>query len=197
MSYTMSFVWLARTVLRRTSYDFVRLCHIVYDMVRFTYDIVYDVTYDVIRATGKSSILTYDIVRLDHIAYDIVRQHTILLLLSHTFAYVRIRHGIYGQFIYRILYWGWIVWCRIRCDVRYIVHDIYVYCIRFCMQHRIRYSILMYDIVSWHTMSYYGILTYEIVSLLDRMCDIVFWHTISYLDVRYRVMTYDIAYDIA
>jgi hypothetical protein len=72
-------------------------------MVRFTYDIVYDVTYDVIRATGKSSILTYDIVRLDP---HRIRHRTSTYDIAVIITYVRIRHGIYGQFIYRILYWG-------------------------------------------------------------------------------------------
>jgi hypothetical protein len=54
---------------------------IVYDTVGLTYDIVYDVTYYVVRTIGKNSILTYDVtydvVREHYIVYDIVGQYTI------------------------------------------------------------------------------------------------------------------------
>jgi hypothetical protein len=45
------------------TYDIVGKIKIVYDIVGLTCDIVYDMTYDVVRATGKNSILTYDVIR--------------------------------------------------------------------------------------------------------------------------------------
>ncbi len=48
------------------TYDIARKHEFVYNIVVLTYNIVYDVTYDVIRTIGKNSILTYDI------TYDVV-----------------------------------------------------------------------------------------------------------------------------
>ncbi len=40
---------------------------IIYDIVALTYDIKYNVTYDVVRMIGKNSILTYNV------TYNVVR----------------------------------------------------------------------------------------------------------------------------
>ncbi len=62
--------------------DVVRLRHIVYDIVRFsyyiirfTYDVAYDMTYDVVQ-NGKNSNFLYDVVRFTQIVYEIVRERT-------------------------------------------------------------------------------------------------------------------------
>ena len=59
-----------------------------YDIVGLTYNIVYDVTYDIVRTIGKNRYLTYDvtydIVRRHNIVYDIVGLDTISYPTSYT-----------------------------------------------------------------------------------------------------------------
>jgi hypothetical protein len=54
------------------TYDIVGKHKIVYDIVGLTYDVVYDVTYDVVSATGKTVSSICDVVGNHYIVYDIV-----------------------------------------------------------------------------------------------------------------------------
>jgi hypothetical protein len=65
------------TVLATFTYDIVR--HIVYDIVRKTYDVVYDIvkTYDIVGVGTVLAIFTYDIV------YDIVGFYTMSYVISY------------------------------------------------------------------------------------------------------------------
>ena len=85
-----------KNVRYRTFYGDIVRC--TYDVVQKTYDVVYDIVYDIARTTGKKRVKTYDIVRFLAISYVVrtmsSKKHTMSYTTSYTTSHVRLaRNG--------------------------------------------------------------------------------------------------------
>ncbi len=89
-----------KNVRHRTFFSDIVRC--TYDIVQKTYDIVYDIVYNIARTTGKKRVKTYDIVRfyadIVRYTYDVVKTtYDVVYDIVRVTLYIRhrIRHAIY------------------------------------------------------------------------------------------------------
>ncbi len=198
----MSYVLLARTVLQCTM-SYVRPHRIVWRIRQRKFYVRYRIRCDVLcrtcywqeqyfhilwqlcrtlRRTSRPHCILYRTSTND-IAYDIA--YDIIHMVDSDSSYI-----VYdiGDESYDVVY-------DVTDDVVYdIVSDISLYSIRYCMWHRIRYRILTYDIVSWHTTSH-PVVQYRILAGPDVLYCILIYNIVSWRTIS-CILTYEIVYDI-
>jgi hypothetical protein len=104
-----------KNVRHRTFFGDIVCC--TYDVVQKTYDVVYDIVYNIARTTGKKRVKTYDIVRffadIVRCTYDVVRTNIRCRIrhrtcdIIHTTSYTtyHIRHRIRYMYEQRLFRW--------------------------------------------------------------------------------------------